>query len=98
MSIGRQRAVSRWTRAARHCCRKPTAHNGRYGTMLFRLLAVALATVFIGPAMAADIRGVTDKEIVIGTYSDMSGVTAMWGVNNTNAWRMVFEEANAEGG
>ena len=42
--------------------------------------------------------GVTDNEIVIGTYTDLSGVTAMWGVNNTNAWRMVFDEANAEGG
>ena len=49
--------------------------------------------------MAADsVRGVTDNEIVIGTYTDLSGVTAMWGVNNSNAWRMVFDEANAEGG
>jgi branched-chain amino acid transport system substrate-binding protein len=64
-----------------------------------RLLAAALATALIGPTMAADsVRGVTDHEIVIGTYSDLSGVTAMWGVNNTNAWRMVFDETNAEGG
>jgi branched-chain amino acid transport system substrate-binding protein len=64
-----------------------------------RLLAAAFATAFIAPAIAADsVRGVTDKEIVIGTYTDLSGVTAMWGVNNTNAWRMVFDEANSEGG
>ncbi|MGA8192067.1 MAG: ABC transporter substrate-binding protein [Acetobacteraceae bacterium] len=64
-----------------------------------RLLAAALATALIGPTMAADsVRGVTDHEIVIGTYSDLSGVTAMWGVNNTNAWRMVFDEVNSEGG
>ena len=43
-------------------------------------------------------RGVTDNEVVIGTYTDLSGVTAMWGVNNTNAWRMVFDETNAAGG
>ena len=67
--------------------------------MRSRLLAAALAAALIGPAMAADsVRGVTDNEIVIGTYTDLSGVTAMWGVNNTNAWRMVFDEANAAGG
>ena len=43
----------------------------------------------MAPAIAEETRGVTDKEIVIGTYTDLSGVTAMWGVNNTNAWRMV---------
>jgi branched-chain amino acid transport system substrate-binding protein len=67
--------------------------------MRSRLLAVALAAVLIGPAMAADsVRGVTDNEIVIGTYTDLSGVTAMWGVNNSNAWRMAFDAANAAGG
>ncbi|HUD62536.1 MAG TPA: ABC transporter substrate-binding protein, partial [Acetobacteraceae bacterium] len=64
-----------------------------------KFLAVALATALIGPAFAADSqRGVTDNQIIIGTYTDLSGVTAMWGVNNTNAWRMVFDEANSEGG
>jgi branched-chain amino acid transport system substrate-binding protein len=49
--------------------------------------------------MAADsVRGVTDNEVVIGTYTDLSGVTAMWGVNNANAWRMVFDATNAAGG
>src|SRR3954465_470895 len=67
--------------------------------MRSKLLGVALATALIGPLMAADTqRGVTDNEIVIGTYTDLSGVTAMWGVNNTNSWRMVFDEANAAGG
>src|SRR5271170_8302869 len=64
-----------------------------------KLLAAALVTALIGPAMAADsVRGVTDNEIIIGTYSDLSGVTAMWGVNNSNAWRMVFDDANSKGG
>jgi branched-chain amino acid transport system substrate-binding protein len=67
--------------------------------MRSRLLAVALAAALSAPAMAADsVRGVTDNEIVIGTYTDLSGVTAMWGVNNSNAWRMVFDETNAAGG
>jgi branched-chain amino acid transport system substrate-binding protein len=64
-----------------------------------KLTAAIISVALIGPAMAADtVRGVTDNEIVIGTYTDLSGVTAMWGVNNSNAWRMVFEETNASGG
>ncbi|MBN8872293.1 MAG: ABC transporter substrate-binding protein [Rhodospirillales bacterium] len=62
------------------------------------LLAAALATAVSAPAWAETQRGVTDNEIVIGTYTDLSGVTAMWGLNNSNAYRMVFEEANAKGG
>src|SRR6201996_4693975 len=56
---------------------------------------VALAVV---PASAADVRGVTDSEIVIGTITDLSGVTAVQGVNNSDAIRMAFEEINAKGG
>jgi branched-chain amino acid transport system substrate-binding protein len=64
-----------------------------------KLTAAIISVALIGPAMAADtVRGVTDNEIVIGTYTDLSGVTAMWGVNNSNAWRMVFEQTNAAGG
>jgi branched-chain amino acid transport system substrate-binding protein len=50
-------------------------------------------------ANAADpVRGVTDTQIVIGTASDLSGVTAVQGVANTDALRMAFDEANAAGG
>jgi branched-chain amino acid transport system substrate-binding protein len=63
----------------------------------FMLAAVALALAV--PTMAAEPqRGVTDTEMVIGTYTDLSGVTAMWGVNNSNSWRMVFDQVNAAGG
>lgn len=61
------------------------------------LLAAALAIAFAAPAVAEQ-RGVTDNEIIIGTYTDLSGVTAMWGVNNSNTWRMVFDDVNAAGG
>ena len=61
-------------------------------------LVTAALAAFTIQANAADVRGVTDKEIVIGTYTDLSGVTAMWGVNNSNSWRMAFDEANAAGG
>jgi branched-chain amino acid transport system substrate-binding protein len=43
-------------------------------------------------------RGVTDTEIVIGTASDQSGVTAVQGVNNSDAIRMAFDDVNAKGG
>ena len=43
-------------------------------------------------------RGVTDNEIVLGVYTDLSGATAVWGVGATNAARMRFERENAKGG
>ena len=59
------------------------------------LLTGLLATT----AFAADaVRGVTDSEILIGTYTDLSGVTVSWGVNNSNGIRLAFEEVNAKGG
>ena len=43
-------------------------------------------------------RGVTNDEIVLGVYTDLSGPTAVWGVGATNAARMRFEELNEAGG
>ena len=51
----------------------------------------------IGRAAAAA-RGVSDSEIVIGTMADLSGVTAVQGVNNANGMRLGFDEVNARGG
>src|ERR1700761_7144334 len=68
----------------------------RLACLTAALLSSALA--LCSGAIAAEQRGVTDNEMVIGTYSDLSGVTAMWGVNNTNSWRMVFDQVNAAGG
>jgi branched-chain amino acid transport system substrate-binding protein len=62
------------------------------------LLAATATVVLAAPAFAADVRGVTDTEIKIGTFTDLSGVTVEWGVNNTNAYRMAFDEQNAKGG
>ena len=56
-------------------------------------------TIPHNPARAADAtQGVTDTEIVIGTVTDLSGVTAVQGVNNSNSLRLVFDEANEAGG
>jgi branched-chain amino acid transport system substrate-binding protein len=69
--------------------------RGRWVLAAMGVGAAMLGTV----AMAAEpIRGVTDTEIVIGTVTDLSGVTAVQGVNNSDAIRMAFEEANAKGG
>lgn len=68
-------------------------------TLLAAAVATSLAAPAVAPAVAADaVRGVTDTEVIIGTYTDLSGVTAMWGLNNSNAYRMVFDGVNAEGG
>ncbi len=69
-----------------------------------RLPSAALALAFamgaaFAPAQAADpVRGVTDTEIVIGQITDLSGVTAVQGVNNSDAVRLAFDEINAAGG
>jgi branched-chain amino acid transport system substrate-binding protein len=51
-----------------------------------------------GDESALGNRGVTDDEIVLGVYTDLSGATAIWGVGATNAARMRFDEVNAAGG
>ena len=51
------------------------------------------------PAIArAATRGVSDSEIIVGSMADLSGVTAVQGVNNAGGMRMAFDEANAKGG
>ncbi|MEM6793555.1 MAG: ABC transporter substrate-binding protein [Acidobacteriota bacterium] len=43
-------------------------------------------------------RGVSESEIVLGSFTDLSGPTALLGVGATNGVRMRFDEANAAGG
>lgn len=62
------------------------------------ILAGALALAVASPAMAGDTQGVSPTEMKIGTFTDLSGVTAMWGVNNSNSYRMVFDDVNKAGG
>ncbi|MDR3474166.1 MAG: ABC transporter substrate-binding protein, partial [Devosia sp.] len=67
-----------------------------------KLIVATLGALALGgslPVPAAEpTQGVSNTEISIGTYTDLSGVTAMWGVNNNNAWRMAFDAVNAKGG
>jgi ABC-type branched-subunit amino acid transport system substrate-binding protein len=94
------------TPEGRLCCKRPdktVRHRGEEDmnlTKRWRLLSAALSTLLAmsGVAYAAELQGVTDTEIVIGTTADLSGVTAVQGVNNANSLRMVFDQANAGGG
>ena len=65
------------------------------GTVAASLVIAAALSV---TASAQTVRGVTDTEVIIGTATDLSGVTAVQGVNNSNAVRLAFDEANAAGG
>src|ERR1700760_3374647 len=65
--------------------------------MLGGSVGLLASPAIVGRSVAAT-RGGSDTEIVIGTMTDLSGVTAVQGVNNANAMRMAFDEANARGG
>ena len=75
--------------------------SGTLGSWPRRLLAASSLTLALTGAAWAQggpTQGVSDTEIVIGTTTDLSGVTAVQGVNNSDAIRMAFDEANAKGG
>jgi branched-chain amino acid transport system substrate-binding protein len=59
------------------------------------LLGVAMVTK---TAVAGEIRGVTQSEIVLGMHTDLSGPAATYGVSSSNAVKMRFDEVNASGG
>ncbi len=65
------------------------------------LIVFPVATLHLhasGCQAAETVRGVTDNEIVVGSITDLSGVTAIQAVNNIDAVRLAFDEANAAGG
>ena len=66
-----------------------------------RAISIAAAaglavTGFAGAASAE--RGVSDKEVVLGTSLDLSGPITFWGVPMRNGYLMRVEEQNAKGG
>ncbi len=60
--------------------------------------ALLVLGAFALAAVAAETRGVTKTEIVLGTHSDLSGPAATYGVSSTNALKMRFDDVNAAGG
>ncbi len=71
---------------------------------LFVVLAAAVVVTGCGGATeegddaGSGNRGVSSSEVVLGSYTDLTGPTAIWGVGATNAARMRFDEANEAGG
>ena len=61
-------------------------------------LAVSGLLLYSCGAPAQSVRGVTETEIIIGSVTDLSSFGALQGVNNSDAIRMVFDDANAKGG
>ena len=70
----------------------------RTGAISAALLAAGLILPGSSAQAADAVRGVTDTEITIGTITDLSGVTAVQGVNNSYAQRMAYDEINEKGG
>src|SRR5580693_658817 len=67
--------------------------------VLRRFLAMAAFAATASAALAAGpVQGVTETEILVGTITDLSGVTAVQGVNSADAIRLAFDDANAKGG
>lgn len=64
-----------------------------------RLFGIALASLlsFVVPAAAAD-PGVSDKEVVIGMWSPLTGPTALLGTSERDAIEIALAEVNAAGG
>jgi len=65
-----------------------------------RVLAtvVASAALLGAGSAAAQTQGVSDNEIVLGTYLDFSGPLATWGNALRTGMEMAVDEANASGG
>jgi branched-chain amino acid transport system substrate-binding protein len=64
------------------------------------VLLGAAGSVLVPAAAASEtpVRGVTDTEIIVGDMNDLSGVTAVLGMDLVNAMRMAFDKANERGG
>ena len=67
---------------------------------IFRwVLATLPSMLFAAGTLAAEPqRGVTDTEIVVGAITGLSDVTAVQGMNNSDAVRLAFDEVNEAGG
>ncbi|RJF95449.1 ABC transporter substrate-binding protein [Noviherbaspirillum saxi] len=67
--------------------------------MGWKISMVALACAFGATASVyAQVQGVTDKEIVLGVITDLSGAVAQYGKESRNGMQMKVDEINAQGG
>ncbi|NLZ40581.1 MAG: ABC transporter substrate-binding protein, partial [Comamonadaceae bacterium] len=58
----------------------------------------AAATLLYGASAGAQTQGVSDGEVVLGTYLDFSGPLATWGTALRSGMEMAVDEINAAGG
>src|SRR5205809_7203341 len=63
-----------------------------------RWRALLLACLGCSSSAGSSVRGVTDREIILGTHTDLSGVTASFGVSFVNGMRLAVDQINASGG
>jgi branched-chain amino acid transport system substrate-binding protein len=68
----------------------------RAWTRIAWLVAALLGAGIAGAA--AQTNGVTPTEVTFGTHTDLSGVTATYGISSSNGVQIKFDEANAAGG
>ena len=61
-------------------------------------VGVLVAAMALAAVVAAQTRGVTKGEIVLGMHTDLSGPAATYGVSSSNAVKMRFDDVNAAGG
>ena len=61
-------------------------------------VAVAAAVAVAAPNALAEVQGVSDDEIVLGSHQDLSGPINFFGVPMKNGLEMAAEEINAAGG
>ncbi|TWT10044.1 ABC transporter substrate-binding protein [Reyranella sp. CPCC 100927] len=68
-------------------------------TMMRRVaMLAATALAALATNAAAQTRGVTKTEILLGTHTDLSGVGATYGISSSNGMKMRFDDANDAGG
>jgi branched-chain amino acid transport system substrate-binding protein len=61
-------------------------------------MVATAALALVAAQAAAETRGVSTTEILLGMHTDLSGVAATYGVSSSNAVKMRFEEINNAGG
>lgn len=69
--------------------------------MSFKTAVKMMFGILVATGLAASVsadQGVTDKEIVLGTHTALSGPVAGWGTAVSQAIRLRFDQANAAGG
>lgn len=65
---------------------------------VFKRMATAAAMTATATVALADVQGVSDDEIVIGSVNDLSGIFAAVGVPATKGANVFFDRVNANGG